>query len=57
MGVEAKSVRCDPLQQLFHKEIKHLPKEERFPKLRAWFARDRGRTTMKEILSLIPVVV
>ncbi len=45
------------LQELFLKEIKPLPKEERFPKVRAWFARDRGRTTMKEILELIPVGV
>lgn len=42
--------RPQPLQDLFLREIKHLPKEERFPKVRAWFARDRGRTTMKEIL-------
>ena len=46
-----------PLQELFHREIKHLPKEERFPKLRAWFARDRGRTTLREILSRIPGTV
>lgn len=46
-----------PLQELFHSEIKHLPKEERFPRIRAWFARDRGTTTMKEILSRIPIVV
>jgi hypothetical protein len=49
--------RPGPLQELFLREIKALPKEERFPKVRAWFARDRGRTTLKEILSLIPVVV
>ena len=47
--------RPQPLQEFFLKEIKPLPKEERFPKVRAWFARDRGRTTMKEILGLIPV--
>ena len=49
--------RPQPLQELFLREIKHLPKEERFPKIRAWFARDRGRTTLKEILSRIPVSV
>jgi len=49
--------RPTPLQGLFLKEIKPLPKEERFPKVRAWLARDRGRTTMKEILELIPVRV
>jgi hypothetical protein len=49
--------RPGPLQELFHREIKHLPKEERFSRIRAWFARDRGKTTMTEILSRIPVVV
>ena len=49
--------RPGPLQELFLREIKSLPKEERFPKIRAWFARDRGRTTLKEILSRIPVSV
>jgi len=49
--------RPGPLQELFLKEFKHLPKEDRFPKIRAWFARDRGRTTMKEILGRIPVSV
>jgi len=49
--------RPTPLQELFQKEIKHLPKEERFPKVRAWFARDRGKTTLREILGRIPVVV
>lgn len=49
--------RPQPLQDLFLREIKLLPKEERFPKVRAWFARDRGRTTLREILSRIPVTV
>ncbi len=49
--------RPQPLQDLFLREIKLLPKEERFPKVRAWFARDRGRTTLREILSRIPVGV
>ena len=49
--------RPKPLQELFLKEIKPLPQEKRFPEVRAWFARDRGRTTMKEILNLIPVRV
>jgi hypothetical protein len=49
--------RPRPLQELFLQEIKQLPQEERFPKVRAWFAKDRGRTTMEEILSLIPVTV
>jgi hypothetical protein len=49
--------RPRPLQELFMKEIKPLPKEERFPKVRAWFARDQGRTTLKEILDRIPATV
>lgn len=49
--------RPGPLQELFHREIKHLPKEERFHRTRAWFARDRGRTTLTEILRKIPIRV
>jgi hypothetical protein len=49
--------RPGPLQELFHQEIKHLPREQRFLRIRAWFAGDRGRTTLREILSRIPVVV
>ncbi len=49
--------RPQPLQELFLREIKPLPKEERFPKVRAWFARDGGRTTLMEILNRIPVAV
>jgi len=47
--------RPQPLQDLFLREIKILPEEERFPKVRAWFARDQGRTTLREILSRIPI--
>ena len=49
--------RPQPLQELFLREIKHLPKEERFTRVRTWFARDRGRTTLKEILSRFPVAI
>jgi len=49
--------RPRPLQELFLEEIKPLPKEERFPRVRAWFARDRGRTTLQEILDRIPAGV
>ncbi len=45
------------LQELFLRELKPLPREERFPKIRAWFARDRGRSTLREILGRIPVSV
>ena len=47
--------RPAPVQDHFLRTIKPLPKEERFPKLRAWYARDRGRTALREILDLIPV--
>ena len=48
--------RPEPLQDYFLKELKPLPKAERYPKLRAWYARDRGRTTLQEILDRIPVL-
>lgn len=46
--------RPAPLQDLFLREIKRLPKEERYPRVRAWYARDRGRTILEEILRQIP---
>lgn len=49
--------RPAPLQEIFLREIRPLPKEERYPKVRAWYARDRGRTTLEEILRHIPVPV
>ncbi len=49
--------RPSALQALFQREIKPLPKPERFSRLRAWYARDRGRSTLLEILSLIPARV
>jgi len=49
--------RPQPLQELFHRELKLMAKEERFPKLRAWYARDKGKTTLKEVLMRIPVRV
>lgn len=49
--------RPAPLQELFLAEIKHLPKDERFPRVRSWYARDRGRTILREILSCIPATV
>lgn len=49
--------RPEPLQELFLREIRPLPKEERYPKVRAWYARDRGRTTLEEIFRHIPVTV
>ena len=49
--------RPAPLQALFAREIRTLPKEERYPRLRAWYAQDRGRTTLEEVFSRIPASV
>jgi hypothetical protein len=27
-----------------------MPKDELYPKVRAWYARDRGETTIREVL-------
>jgi hypothetical protein len=45
--------RPEPLQELFRRELRKLPKGERYPRLRAWYARDRGRTALEEILEKI----
>jgi hypothetical protein len=34
-----------------HKDA--LPKEERFREVRRWYARDRGRSTLREVLDLV----
>jgi hypothetical protein len=46
--------RPDPLQDYFLRELRPLPKEERYPHLRAWYARDRGMTSLTELLDRIP---
>ena len=43
--------------QVFQGLWRQIYERARLPKVRAWFARDRGRTTLKEILSRIPVTV
>jgi len=45
--------RPGPLQQWFISEGLALPKPERYPLIRAWYARDKGRTIVSEILSII----
>jgi hypothetical protein len=42
------------LQRWFLRDLKSLPKAERVRELRGWYARDRGRATLREILDLIP---
>ncbi len=49
--------RPEALQDHFLAELAGLPREERFSGLRAWYARDRGRTALLEILDRIPVPV
>ncbi len=49
--------RPAPLHEIFLRDIKPLPRPERYPRLRAWYAKDRGRTTLEEILSRVPVSV
>lgn len=41
------------LQRLAMSEWAMLPKDERYRRIRTWYARDRGRTTIDEIIALI----
>ncbi len=34
-----------------------LPPEERYPKIRRWYAKDRGETTLREVLAVAGVLV
>ena len=45
--------RPGPLQRWVIEEGLALPKPDRYPLIRAWYARDRGRTLVSEILSII----
>lgn len=45
--------RPGPLQQWVVGEGLALPKPDRYPLIRAWYARDKGRTIVSEILSII----
>jgi hypothetical protein len=45
--------RPGPLQQWVLTEGLALPKPDRYPLIRAWYARDRGKTIVSEILSII----
>jgi len=45
--------RPGPLQRWAIKEGLALPKPDRYPLMRAWYARDKGRTIVSEILSII----
>jgi hypothetical protein len=45
--------RPGPLQGWFEAEGRHLEKDERYRYVRGWYARDRGRTTLDEVLALL----
>lgn len=45
--------RPGPLQRWVIEEGLALPKPDRYPLVRAWYARDKGRTVVSEILSII----
>ncbi len=45
--------RPTPLQQWFLETGKHMPKEARYREMRGWYARDRGATTLAEVVALI----
>jgi hypothetical protein len=45
------------LQDLFLRELVMLSKEERARGLRAWYARDKGASMLRELLALVPVTV
>ncbi|MEJ7811205.1 MAG: thioredoxin family protein [Gemmatimonadaceae bacterium] len=45
--------RPSVLQEWVMTEGTLIAKEERYPKIRAWYARDRGRSTLEEVVSLL----
>lgn len=45
--------RPSALQRWVRREGLLLPKEERYRRTRRWYARDRGRTTIEEVLELL----
>lgn len=45
--------RPGPLQRWVLTEGLALPKPDRYPLIRAWYARDKGKTVISEILSII----
>ena len=45
--------RPGPLQRWVMNEGLALPKPDRYPLIRTWYARDKGRTIVSEILSII----
>jgi hypothetical protein len=48
--------RPGPLQEWVTSEGLALPKPDRYPLIRGWYARDKGKTTVSEILAIIEKV-
>lgn len=45
--------RPGPLTEWFEREGRALGKEERYRQIRGWYARDRGRTTVEEVVGIL----
>jgi hypothetical protein len=45
--------RPEPFREFFLRELKHLPCSDRFPGMRAWYARDQGRSVLRELMATI----
>ena len=45
--------RPQAFREFFQKELKHLSCADRFPGMRAWYAKDQGRTVLKELMDAI----
>ena len=45
--------RPAPIQRWVREEGLQLPSDERYREIRRWYARDRGRTTLEEIATLL----
>jgi hypothetical protein len=46
--------RPQPFREYFQKELKHLPCADRFPGMRAWYAKDQGRSVLRELMATFP---
>jgi hypothetical protein len=46
--------RPTALQAWFLEARQTRPKEELYPEIRRWYARDKGATTLREVLELLP---
>jgi hypothetical protein len=49
--------RPSELQRWFMDHRDTMPKDERYKHVRRWYAKDKGETTMREVLAIVPGVV